>query len=80
MLSGLPPGAAPPPDERLWTMRHGRHTAVCWECLHPLGLELRLNINGDTMRTTVAKTVEDARAASADMHQALLAKGWRPTD
>lgn len=75
-LPGLPPGAAPPPDEKLWTMRHGRHVAVCWETLHPLGLELRLDVNGDTMRTAVAKTVAEAREASVHMREALIAKGW----
>jgi hypothetical protein len=75
-LPGLPPGEAPPPDERLWTLRHGRYTAVCWQRLHPLGLELRLDVNRDTMRTAVARTVEEAREASAQMRAAMLAKGW----
>lgn len=75
-LPGLPHAAAPPPDEKLWTLRHGRHTAVCWQRLHPLGLELRLDVNRDTMRTAVVKTVEEARAASAQMRDAMQAKGW----
>lgn len=76
MLPGLPPGAAPPPDEQLWTLRHGRHTAVCWQRLHPLGLELRLDVNRDTMRSAVARTVDEARTASDEMRNAMLARGW----
>lgn len=38
--------------------------------------ELRLDINQDTMRTRVAKTVPEAREASAHMREALIAKGW----
>lgn len=75
-LPGLPPGAAPPADQRLWALRHGRHTAVCWQRLHPMGLELRLDVNRDTIRTAVASTEEEARAASMQMRDAMLAKGW----
>ena len=75
-LPGLPSGAAPPPDERLWSMTHGRHTAVCVQRLHPLGLELRLDVNGDTMRSAVATSVAEAQEASEKMREALRAKGW----
>lgn len=74
MLPGLPAGAVPPPDGLLWTLRDGRHTAVCGECLPPLGLGLRLDINGDTMRKAVGRTFETASAISAAM---LASKGWQ---
>ena len=75
-LPGLRDGAVPPADEELWRLTKGRRTAVLWQRLHPLGLELRLDVNGDTMRTTLEKTVEGARKQSAHMREALLAKGW----
>ena len=51
----------------MWCLRKGTRTAVCWQRLHPLGLELRIDVNGDTLRTTVGKTVEGAREQSAYM-------------
>jgi hypothetical protein len=77
VLPGLPYGASPPPDEHLWTLRKGRLTAECFQALHPLGLELRLAVNGDTVRTGVARSVEEARAESQRMRDALYGRGWR---
>lgn len=75
-LPGLPRYATPPPDELLWTLHKGRLTAECYQSLHPLGLELRLEVNRDTVRTAVARTVQESRAKSAEMRAAMLAKGW----
>jgi len=75
-LPGLPTGSAPSPDEELWRLTKGRRVAVCWQRVHPLGLELRLDVNGDTMRTTVERTEQAAREQSAYMRQAMLDKGW----
>ena len=75
-LPGLPTGSAPSPDEELWRLTKGRRVAVCWQRVHALGLELRLDVNGDTMRTTVEGTEEAARAQSVYMRQAMLDKGW----
>jgi hypothetical protein len=76
-IPGLPDDAAPPADEELWRLKKGTRTAVCWRRLHPLGVELRLDVNGDTMRTTVEKTSEAARQQSAHMHTAMVAQGWQ---
>ena len=76
MLPGLTDSEVAPPDEELWRLVKGRRTAVCWQRLHPLGFELRLDVNGDTMRTTVERTIEAARAQSVHMRQAMLARGW----
>ena len=76
MLPGLTDSEVAPPDEELWRLVKGRRTAVCWQRLHPLGFELRLDVNGDTMRTTVEGTEEAARAQSVYMRQAMLDKGW----
>jgi hypothetical protein len=42
-----------------------------------MGLELRVDVNGDTLRTTVERTADDARVQSEYMRTAMLAKGWR---
>ena len=76
MLPGLTDGEVAPPDEELWRLVKGRRTAVCWQRLHPLGYELRLDVNGDTMRTTVERTIDGAKEQSVHMRQAMLARGW----
>ena len=76
MLPGLTDGEVPPADEQLWRLVKGRRTAVCWQRLHPLGFELRLDVNGDTMRTTVERTLEGVQEQSVHMRQAMLARGW----
>ena len=76
MLPGLTDGEVAPPDQQLWRLVKGRRTAVCWQRLHPLGFELRLDVNGDTMRTTVERTMDGVRAQSAHMRQAMLDRGW----
>ena len=76
MLPGLTDSEVAPADEELWRLAKGRRTAVCWQRLHPLGFELRLDVNGDTMRTTVERTIEAAREQSVHMRQAMLARGW----
>jgi hypothetical protein len=51
-------------------------TAVCWQRRHPLGLELRVDVNGDTMRTTVARSGEEADAESSRMRALMIERGW----
>jgi len=76
LLPGLPHRAEPPADEHLWTLRKGQRTAVCAQALHPLGLELRLTVDGETLRTEVARSVEEGRAASERMRDLFRSKGW----
>lgn len=52
---------------------------MCWQRLHPLGFELRLDVNGDTLRTTVERTIEGAREQGAYMRAAMTEKGWALT-
>jgi hypothetical protein len=66
----------PADDEKVWEVKKGTRTAVLWQRLHPLGLELRLDVNGDMRSTTVEKTVHAAREVSAHMRAVLLQKGW----
>lgn len=75
-IPGLPDATAPPADEELWRLKKGSRTAVCWQRLHPLGVELRLEVNGDAMRTTVEKTTAGVHEQSAHMRAAMVAQGW----
>jgi hypothetical protein len=75
-MLGLPHDAALRADEQLWTLRKNARTAVLWQALHPLGLELRLDVAGDTVRTRVEKSVHQARDATVHMRAAMLTKGW----
>lgn len=63
-------------DEQLWTLRKNARTAVLWQALHPLGLELRLHVDGDTVRTRIEKSVHQVRDATVHMRAAILTKGW----
>jgi len=75
-MLGLPPGAWRPADETLWVLHKGPRTAVLWQSLHPLGLELRLDVDGEMVRTRVEKTVHQAREATVQMRAAMVGKGW----
>lgn len=75
-LPGLPVDRMPPADEKLWELRKGTRTAVCWQRRHPHGFELRVAVNGDTLRTTVEETAEGASRAATHMYEALLAREW----
>ena len=74
-MPGQPDGFTPPDDAKVWEVKKATRTAVLWR-LHPLGLELRLDVNGDMRSTTVEKTVHAAREVSAHMRTVLLQKGW----
>ena len=75
-LPGLPTDAVPPTDEQLWRLTKGRRVVVCWRRRHPLGFELRLELQGDTIRTAVYPTVDEAQAAEAHMREAMVERGW----
>lgn len=75
-MLGQPEGFVPPADERLWLLTKGTKTAACWQSLHPLGLELRLEVDYEVRRTRVARTVDEARAESARWLDLMLMKCW----
>lgn len=75
-MLGQPDGFIPPADERLWLLTKGTKTAACWQSLHPLGLELRLEVDYELRRTRVARTVDEARSRSGVWRALMLTKGW----
>jgi hypothetical protein len=64
------------PDEHLWELRKGDRRAVLRRALHPLGIELILDVNGDLRYAKVERTVEDARGEAERMRESLIARGW----
>jgi hypothetical protein len=75
MLSNRPSGTASP-DGELWRLGKSLRIAVCRRFRHPLGLELRLDVNGETLGTRVEHTLQAARAQSAFLRATMIASGW----
>lgn len=64
------------PDEGLWELWKGERRAVCYRALHPLGIELVVEVNGDLRYAKVERTVAAARAEATRMRESLLSRGW----
>jgi chorismate mutase len=61
-----------------WRLVKGSHSVSCLESGHPLGLELRVVIDGDNLRRTqVFRAPADADAAATAWRAAFEQKGWR---
>jgi len=67
----------PRADEELWRLTKDTRTAVCSQRLHPLGLELRIDVDGDTRMTRVSRSVDEAWAERERLRMSMEAKGWR---
>lgn len=64
------------PDEHVWELRKGERRAVCRRALHPLGIELVLEVNGVLRYSKVARTVAEARAEAERMRESMVERGW----
>jgi hypothetical protein len=60
----------------LWTMRKGAMTLVCTLATHSLGWELRLFVNGDFIRSQVAKAQTAVLDTSDAWRVEAVEKGW----
>ena len=70
----------PPPipaPQRVWTLTKDGRTATCDAQAHVLGLELVSEVDGEVMRTEVARTTHDGQAVADRWRHAFIAKGWR---
>ncbi len=65
----------PTPDPA-WRLEKGARRAACRVEPHPLGLELVIEVDGDIVRTEVARTPGAAAARAADLRAAFEGKGW----
>ena len=79
--SWLPRSAAPPPppiEHRVWTLTKGDRQARLDVRQHPLGQELRCDVDGSLVWTEVFKPGDGVRmGVVADEHRiAFEARGW----
>jgi hypothetical protein len=70
-----------PTDDQLvalmWEARKGARVARCGLYRHPLGFELRCDVDGDTRQTAVQRRRETAEEQAHDWQQAFAGKGWQ---
>jgi hypothetical protein len=64
-------------DPVRWTMhKDGGRMAQCCIVRHPLGFELRVDIDGDTRLTRVYRLEADADIHATALEDQFLEKGW----
>jgi hypothetical protein len=60
----------------VWMVRKGGRAAECPVWTHPLGLELRLSVGDDLLRSEVIRDQDALIRVQETWRQALEAKGW----
>jgi hypothetical protein len=67
-----------------WTLTKKGHTVICTIHAHPLGVELRLDLDGELHRSEVIRCAAPARPLPAHVVDVIvgwrdkwIAKGWR---
>jgi hypothetical protein len=65
-----------PPPERAWQLVKGMRRAECFVDMHPMGWEVRWDVDGEMIRTEVAKTQEAMLALVNSTEAAFKLKGW----
>ena len=64
-------------DSVRWTMtKDGGRMAQCRVVRHPLGFELRVDIDGDTRVRQVHRQEADADIHAAELEDRFIEKGW----
>jgi hypothetical protein len=71
-----PEPPAPPTDERLWALTKGTRSSTCVLRAHPLGVEVRVDVDGEAQMTQVHRLKADACIDAAALEDAFLGKGW----
>jgi hypothetical protein len=69
----------PPPPDTGWRLEKGARRAACRVEPHPLGLELVIEVDGEIVRTEVARTAAAAAGRTDELRAAFLERGWRAT-
>ena len=80
MSQTCPPEPPPPSDERLWALTKGARSATCVLRSHPLGVEVRVDVDGEAQMTQVHRLKADACIHAATLEDAFFGKGWTSTD
>lgn len=63
----------------LWALRKGRHQATCVLVGHPMGSEVRVEIDGELQRSEAFREGAQAAATAEDWRKAFEEKGWAAT-
>jgi hypothetical protein len=86
-LEPRPEPAAPPPLSTAWTLTKKGHRAVCTIHAHPLGVEVRLDLDGELHRSEVIRCAVPVRELPAhvltfvaDWREKWVATGWAQPD
>lgn len=61
----------------LWVLTKGARTATCVLVGHPMGSELRVDVDSDLKRSEAFKNGADAILAADDWRARFEAKGWK---
>ena len=64
------------PDRPVWAMSKGHRTAECRIVPHPIGFELRIDIDGDTRLTQAHRLEADADIHAATLEDQFIERGW----
>jgi 4'-phosphopantetheinyl transferase EntD len=64
------------PTDVLWALVKGRRRAGCVLWSHPLGLELRVSVDGHEYLTQVHREREAALGHAEDLRAQLARRGW----
>jgi hypothetical protein len=65
-----------PPEWHWWILRKGTHTAVCVLWNHPIGAEMRLDIDGEMKETKAGRGLTELLDAADVWKAAFIEKGW----
>jgi hypothetical protein len=59
-----------------WTLTKGTRQAVCVLWNHPIGAEIRCDVDGEMVQTKASRDLGELLNASDEWRKAFEAKGW----
>ena len=62
--------------QEFWTLTKSKRRAVCVLWNHPLGAEMRLDVDGEMTQTKASRDFTELLDASDAWRAAFLEKGW----
>ncbi len=79
-MTALDPDVGPPASHRLeavmWELRKGVRVARCEMWRHPLGWEVRVDVDSETRQTAVQRRRATAEDLAQDWQRLFAGKGW----
>jgi hypothetical protein len=59
-----------------WSLSKGPHRAYCFIVAHPLGAEIRVEVDGGLRRNHICATVDAALTLAATWREQMTLEGW----